>query len=117
VQTTRMAQLVSAADLGVGAGGLACWERCCLGLPALTLCVAENQRVQVESASRAGLTVAPASPYDRATIARHLQVLVDSPARREAMSARGMDTVDGRGVERIVGALGGGVVPACGGAP
>lgn len=42
-QVDNMAELMSEADLAVGAGGTATWERCCLGLPALVLVVARNQ--------------------------------------------------------------------------
>ena len=38
-----MANLMLSADLAVGAGGSASWERCCLGLPALVSIQADNQ--------------------------------------------------------------------------
>ena len=44
VQTTHMAELMSAADLAIGAGGAATWERNYLGLPSLVSIVAENQQ-------------------------------------------------------------------------
>ena len=31
------------ADLSIGAGGVMSWERCCLGLPTVTIGIAENQ--------------------------------------------------------------------------
>lgn len=43
VQTEHMAELMATADLAIGAGGSATWERCCLGLPALTVSLADNQ--------------------------------------------------------------------------
>jgi len=42
-QVTNMAELIHNADLGIGAGGSAMWERCCLGLPTITVVTAENQ--------------------------------------------------------------------------
>ena len=44
VQTDRMAELICAADLAIGASGSTTWERCCLGLPTLALVLADNQR-------------------------------------------------------------------------
>jgi UDP-2,4-diacetamido-2,4,6-trideoxy-beta-L-altropyranose hydrolase len=44
VATDEMARLVDEADLGVGTCGGAAWERCLLGLPALVVVSAENQR-------------------------------------------------------------------------
>jgi UDP-2,4-diacetamido-2,4,6-trideoxy-beta-L-altropyranose hydrolase len=43
VQTSRMAELMWNADLAIGAGGATTWERCVLGLPALTVVIAPNQ--------------------------------------------------------------------------
>jgi len=43
VQTDKMAELMATADLAIGAGGSATWERCCLGLPSLIGAIAHNQ--------------------------------------------------------------------------
>jgi len=43
VQTTRIAELMAAADMAIGAGGSANWERCAMGLPSLIMVLAENQ--------------------------------------------------------------------------
>ena len=37
---------MSLADLSIGAGGTMVWERCYLGLPALLISIADNQRRQ-----------------------------------------------------------------------
>ena len=42
-QITNMAELMSDADLAIGAGGTTAWERTFLGLPTMTVAVAENQ--------------------------------------------------------------------------
>lgn len=43
LQVTNMAELMLNADLSIGAGGTATWERCYLRLPSLTIIVADNQ--------------------------------------------------------------------------
>jgi UDP-2,4-diacetamido-2,4,6-trideoxy-beta-L-altropyranose hydrolase len=106
-QTDRMAELMAAADLAVGAGGSASWERCCLGLPTLALCVADNQRQLIEDAALAGVLYAPAMrPQDSATMADHLRSLLDNPLLLRAMSRNGMQAVDGRGTHRVLRAMG-----------
>jgi UDP-2,4-diacetamido-2,4,6-trideoxy-beta-L-altropyranose hydrolase len=40
---SNMAELILNADLGIGAGGSAMWERCFLGLPTITVVLADNQ--------------------------------------------------------------------------
>jgi UDP-2,4-diacetamido-2,4,6-trideoxy-beta-L-altropyranose hydrolase len=42
-QIKNMAELMTQADFSIGAGGSTTWERCYLGLPAITVVVAENQ--------------------------------------------------------------------------
>lgn len=54
VQTTDMARLMVSADLALGGGGISTWERCMLGLPAMVIIQAENQRESIESAARRG---------------------------------------------------------------
>lgn len=43
VQTTRMAELMAEADLSIGGGGTAIWERCAMGLPSIIIVMAKNQ--------------------------------------------------------------------------
>lgn len=42
-QVTDMAELILKADVGIGSGGSSMWERCCLGLPTITVIIADNQ--------------------------------------------------------------------------
>jgi UDP-2,4-diacetamido-2,4,6-trideoxy-beta-L-altropyranose hydrolase len=107
VQTSRMAELMAAADLAIGTGGSATWERCCLGLPALTVCVADNQRKQIADAASEGLLYAPELQGELIiAIRRHLNALMENGYLRQAISRNGMRAVDGCGVLRVIGNLG-----------
>ena len=39
----NMAEIMSKSDLCIGAAGSTSWERCCLGLPTISLAIADNQ--------------------------------------------------------------------------
>lgn len=51
-QVKNMAEFMVNADFAIGAGGSTSWERCYLGLPSLTVVVAENQREIAKSLSQ-----------------------------------------------------------------
>ncbi len=53
-QISNMAELIVNADIGIGAGGVAMWERACLGLPTITVVVAENQLRTTEDVAETG---------------------------------------------------------------
>jgi UDP-2,4-diacetamido-2,4,6-trideoxy-beta-L-altropyranose hydrolase len=50
-----LAQLMSQADLAVGASGATNWERLCLGLPSIVISLADNQRPVAECLHKNGL--------------------------------------------------------------
>ncbi|MDN4066463.1 UDP-2,4-diacetamido-2,4,6-trideoxy-beta-L-altropyranose hydrolase [Paenibacillus vini] len=54
VQVENMANYIATADFALGAGGVAMWERCYLGLPSSVTIVAENQKNSVSLAERLG---------------------------------------------------------------
>jgi UDP-2,4-diacetamido-2,4,6-trideoxy-beta-L-altropyranose hydrolase len=107
VQTNRMAELMLEADLAIGAGGATTWERCCLGLPTMAFCLAENQRQQIKDAAHAGLVYSPditQSPRD--TIQTHVLALIENASLRKLIADKGKKLVDGRGVPRLIRKMG-----------
>lgn len=103
VDTPGMAELIGAADLAIGATGSTTWERCCLGLPTLSICFAENQRY-ADSVLRS-MGVIDSIEYealDDSTFRYHLQQLLENADLRRTMSARAFQLVDGLGASRIL---------------
>lgn len=106
VQTSRMAELMAAADLAIGAGGSSTWERCCLGLPTLSIRTAENQRRQIADAAEAGLLYAPSGEGDLIElIRRHTKCLFENVPLLNLISTTAMNSVDGMGSVRVAGLL------------
>lgn len=109
VQIDYLADLMAKADIAFGAGGGAVWERCCLGLPTFTIPLAENQYLQVASSAAQGLLyefIPSSDSVELENIERHILGFLESSSLRRHISARGLQAVDGLGVQRILGAMG-----------
>lgn len=108
VQTGHMAELMGAADLSIGAGGSAVWERCCLGLPALVIGTADNQREQIRDAALEGLLYSAVVNGDELhlSIRHHVRSLMENECLRRFLSRNGMHAVDGHGALRIARMIG-----------
>lgn len=103
VQTDRMASLIADADIAIGAGGSATWERCALGLPTLVIPVAENQRRITADAATIGLVYSPEIGVNIAdAIYTHLLELVKNKDLLLTLSTNGMKHVDANGVSRVI---------------
>ena len=50
----NIAKMMAMADLAIGAGGTATWERCLLALPAITVVIAQNQMENTAAVAKAG---------------------------------------------------------------
>ena len=97
VDTREMAALTAAADIAIGAGGSSVWERCCLGLPTLTMVLADNQREAAHALAARGA----AEVVDAADLAGRLSALVGDPSRLAAISAAASALCDGQGASRV----------------
>ena len=104
---SKMPELMADADVAISGAGSTCWEMCLMGLPAIVIDVAENQRPIAEELDRQGIAIHIGSSRDvtAENIAAQLKRLLHSPERRAAMAERGRDLVDGRGAERVVAAM------------
>lgn len=93
VQTNRMAELMNAADLAIGAGGATTWERCILGLPALTVITADNQKQTASDLAAAGAIwlLGQANDLTANNYETALRTAIDSPARLRSLSSRARD--------------------------
>lgn len=103
VQTSQMANLMAAADLAIGAGGSASWERCCLGLPALLVVLAENQIDIIETLGAIGACayIRSSEKITEEIMRIEIEKLLIRNDKLELISQRAFDLVDGKGVKRV----------------
>lgn len=100
IQTIYMAKLMSTADLAIGAGGSASWERCCLGLPSLLIPIAKNQVNIAKALDLIGACVY-VEPIDIINIKTIITNLINNQRQLELLSERSFALVDGQGVHRV----------------
>jgi UDP-2,4-diacetamido-2,4,6-trideoxy-beta-L-altropyranose hydrolase len=102
-----VAAAMTEADLAIGAAGASTWERCCLGLPAVVLVVAENQRDIAAAVARAQAAVVleRAQEQGYGAIAAAVLSLAGDVDRLRDMSQRAAALCDGSGPERVVDAI------------
>ena len=105
VETGDMAGLLAAADLAIGAGGTATWERCALGVPTLAIELASNQREVLREGAQAGFLYAFDDALSVDAIATHLKALVDNSGLRQHLSITALALTDGRGARRVAAML------------
>lgn len=104
VSTIEMASLMRNARLAVAGGGTSTWERCCMGLPAVVMAIAENQFKPLvrlhETGAVYNLGYANAIVPDQ--LLREVKALWYDNARRANMEERGRCLVDGQGLQRVL---------------
>jgi UDP-2,4-diacetamido-2,4,6-trideoxy-beta-L-altropyranose hydrolase len=95
-RVANMAELVGKADLGIGAGGTAMWERCYLGLPSIIVTFADNQlRTARDTAALGAIRYLghfdelAANAYESA-----IAELLASPARMRQLTAASLQLVE-----------------------
>ncbi len=101
--TSAMAGLMAQADLAIGAGGSTTWERCCLGLPAIVVAIAENQQQLSEAVGKTGaqLYLGAAGKVSVDNLRHALETVLRDPELLRRMRTCAQTIVDGRGTERV----------------
>jgi UDP-2,4-diacetamido-2,4,6-trideoxy-beta-L-altropyranose hydrolase len=100
-----MAYEMAESDLAIGAAGSSSWERCCLGLPALTVVLSANQmRVARALEDRGAAASLSLGPGLQTTLLDRLRIIVDDRQILRAMSASAREVTDGQGTGRVIAA-------------
>ncbi len=107
IDTAEMATLMADADVCVGAGGSSVWERATVGLPSITLALADNQRPMLGQLAAAGVTLAldPAADTFADDLAAAWSRLTSDAALRWRFAQSTADLCDGHGAARVAEAV------------
>lgn len=97
VGVENMAQLMAESDMAIGAAGATVWEMCCLGVPALMVVLAENQR----AAAAALVKRSAIRSLDMNDLAISLKEHIKDIDWFEETSERAAEICDGRGSQLI----------------
>ncbi len=102
-QVDNMAELMARAGLGLGAGGVTTYERCCLGLPTLITAIAENQIAIGEGADKHGVAryLGRSSEVTVEMIAEAIVPFLRDATIGVQMAAKARALVDGHGAQRV----------------
>jgi UDP-2,4-diacetamido-2,4,6-trideoxy-beta-L-altropyranose hydrolase len=103
LQIDYMARLMSEADIFIGAGGSTSLERMAMGLPSVVVSIAENQNKICEDLAKANLVkyVGTSKEYTNDKFKDVLNQAISDKSWREFLSLKGVDLVDGTGVQRV----------------
>lgn len=105
INARNMARLMAESDLAIGASGTTAWERCCLGLPTISLILAPNQRECAIALRDAGaVMLAHVGTGFAATLQKQIKEMTDSDTLT-AFSSRSRQITDGAGATRLAGIL------------
>lgn len=105
VNVKDMAERMCLADLCIGAAGSTSWERCCLGLPTMTMVLAENQKDAAKAISMHGAALVMQGSSDLKAALQHLLADEQFAENMVAMSNAGASLVDGLGCSRVINHL------------
>ncbi len=107
VNAENMPELMAWADICVSAAGSTCWEAAFMNLPTMLLITADNQTGIADGLNKIGFAenLGWFEQVSEENLMEKLNAILSDARRRERMSGRGGEIVDGRGRNRIVETL------------
>ena len=97
---SNMASIMSKSDLCIGAAGSTSWERCCLGLPSITLAIADNQIEILRLLEKNDITIASNIEKLRSDFESFFNQ--DQELLLQRLSINSASVCDGHGVQRVL---------------
>jgi UDP-2,4-diacetamido-2,4,6-trideoxy-beta-L-altropyranose hydrolase len=107
IDSKSMATLMLLAHVAIGASGGTAWERCCLGLPCLTIVNAENQQLIANNLAQAGAIINLGWYQDITTntIVSGLNHLLNDTKSYQQMTYDCFNICEGQGAANVAGTV------------
>lgn len=105
VNVTDMAERMLSADLSIGAAGGTAWERCCLGLSAVLVVLAENQVPGAKALETSGAAIVIENTKQIGALLPYILANIVSSCRLNPMSEAAASITNGNGTINVVQAL------------
>lgn len=101
INPQNIPELMAETGLAISAAGSTSWELSMLGIPAILIAVADNQRLVAQNLAEAGAAI-DGTGLSGSKLCALVRELFSDPHMRHRMSAIGMKLVDGHGPSRVV---------------
>jgi UDP-2,4-diacetamido-2,4,6-trideoxy-beta-L-altropyranose hydrolase len=103
----NMAEIMVDHDLCIGSGGMTSWERCVLGLPSLTITLADNQEPVLRELDSLGGTkhIGTFDSIEPVDVRDGMLEFFENIPSFHGMAVTGHEICDGRGTGRIVSSI------------
>ncbi len=99
----NLVEIMNEADMAVTAGGIAMWEFATLGIPSIVVPIAKHQSDVAKVFENDGAIINMGYyPPECKAIHNATVKLINDKKRREQLSKKGKQLVDGKGLERVV---------------
>ena len=107
LDSENIAELMLEADICIGASGMSMWERCCLGLPSLTITIANNQKKITKETSDLNISqeLSISTIKDKEKLTAVVSNLIYSPKKLQKLSKNSFKICDGLGAIKVVNFL------------
>jgi UDP-2,4-diacetamido-2,4,6-trideoxy-beta-L-altropyranose hydrolase len=106
IDITDMARIMADSDLSIGSAGITSWERCCMGLPALLVVLADNQKLAALNMSRTGVSHLLHLDQTLASNLQHfIRLAVYHPNWLKVMSIKSSEVTEGNGSKLVINAM------------
>ncbi|MFN9649042.1 MAG: UDP-2,4-diacetamido-2,4,6-trideoxy-beta-L-altropyranose hydrolase [Pseudanabaena sp.] len=104
INVGNMDELMAWADIAIAAGGSTNWELAFMGLPSIVITIADNQKAIAAELDRQGAIINLGWHQDVTIeqIGLVLRDLIGDRPKRETMSKKGRELVDGNGAKRVI---------------